>query len=342
METAHTLFSVHRLAASGTFRQILKHFPQKNTSFVFAYGSGVFQQQGHKDVSKNMLDFIFVVDNPQEWHRKNLARNPKHYSFLKYLGAHNVANIQERFGAKVYFNTLVPCESRLIKYGVISTESLINDLLDWDTLYVSGRLHKPVLTLHRGGNNQLGPALISNLQSALHMALLQLPDSFSEEELFTTITGLSYAGDFRMTVGEDKNKVRNIVKPNMAHFRELYSPVLQQLSEHLQWNEGRALFKQSLSAETRCFHLNLLPKYIVYGLVNQCNADGRHRDAEDVLRGLASDSDCEDELRNALEGIVKQSSWSQSIKGIFTAGLFKSIRYSANKLKKMLKSKKSK
>jgi hypothetical protein len=30
---------------------------------AFAYGSGVFQQEGHVDMSKNMLDYIFVVDN---------------------------------------------------------------------------------------------------------------------------------------------------------------------------------------------------------------------------------------------------------------------------------------
>lgn len=31
-----------------------------------------------------------------------------------------------------------------------------------------------------------------------------------------------------MVVGEDKSKVSNIVRPNMDHFRELYSSVLQQ------------------------------------------------------------------------------------------------------------------
>ncbi|XP_006169109.1 phosphatidate cytidylyltransferase, mitochondrial-like [Tupaia chinensis] len=77
-------------------------------------------------------------------------------------------------------------------------------------------------------NVTLRSALDKNLRSAVTAAFLMLSESFSEEDLFVEIAGLSYSGDFRMVVGEEKTKVWNIVKPNVAHFRELYGSILQE------------------------------------------------------------------------------------------------------------------
>lgn len=66
-----------------------------------------------------MLDVIFVVKSPEEWHRKNLQKNRKHYSFLQYLGPRMVARIQDGMGAGVYFNTLVPWENRVGEENLI-------------------------------------------------------------------------------------------------------------------------------------------------------------------------------------------------------------------------------
>lgn len=187
-------------------QQFLDSLPD-GIQMAFAYGSGVFQQEGHADITKNMLDFVIVVDDVESWHRKNLALNWKHYSALKLLGSKVIANIQEKYGAGIYFNTLVKFKDRLLKYGVISTRCLITDLLDWNSLYVSGRLHKPVKLIVQPDSKSVMSAMQMNLQSAVHAALLQLPETFSEEALYITIAGLSYGGDFRMTFGEDHNKV---------------------------------------------------------------------------------------------------------------------------------------
>lgn len=39
--------------------------------------------------------------------------------------------------------------TRLIKYGVVSTQTLCEDLQTWKTLYLSGRMHKPVRSLNK-------------------------------------------------------------------------------------------------------------------------------------------------------------------------------------------------
>ena len=63
---------------------------------------------------------------------------------IRVCGALPIAWLQESIGARIYYNTLVPFNGALIKYGVISTKHLVSDLNNWDTLYVSGRLHKQV------------------------------------------------------------------------------------------------------------------------------------------------------------------------------------------------------
>ncbi|NWX66653.1 TAM41 protein, partial [Promerops cafer] len=290
------------------FRRVLAHFPQE-LSLAFAYGSGVFRQAGAsaEHGETNMLDFVFAVDDAVTWHMTNLLKNKSHYSFLKFFGPKKISTIQ-RYGAGIYYNTLVPCNGRMIKYGVISTDALIEDLFHWKTLYVAGRLQKPVKILALNENSRLQAALVSNLKSAVTAAFLMLPESFSEEDLFMQIAGLSYSGDFRMIIGEDKSKVQNIVKPNIAHFQKLYSTILQDCPQvvykhHLGRLEASALLLNSFeTSKCQCFidkspegqftQLMALPKTLQQKITDLVNPPGKNRDVEEILLQVAHDPDC--------------------------------------------------
>ena len=330
-------------------RQLLQLFPN-NLSFAFAYGSGVFNQSidennnntKTKDSSpnKNMIDLILVTDDSFHFHYHNLIKNRSHYSSLGSLGAKWLASIQDNFGANVYFNTLIPYEDYLIKYGVISTKHLINDCIDWNTLYISGRLHKPVAVLKESNSSELSTALKVNIENALHSALLLLSETFTEEQLYTEIAGLSYLGDFRMTFGEDRDKVRKIVRPQINNFRHIYQPLLTSdtLSQIVKWNPNSQVFAQDCRPDALFYHLNLLPKTLENFIVKEWNRDDEFTDVDDLLKSMAHSIECKTFVREAIYSIVKKSSISQSFKGVFSAGLIKSFRYSSQKVFKMYKS----
>lgn len=65
-----------------------------------------------------------------------------------------------------------------------------------------------------------------------------------------------------MSFGEDRNKVKNIVRPQMEKFRELYSTFWPGLSAYAEFNTSSGRCEQDTSPSARMFHLNLLPKQI--------------------------------------------------------------------------------
>ena len=199
---------------------------------AFAYGSAVFPQRGYSSAQQadSMTDLVFCTDDQEAWHRENLRRHPAHYSSLSLGGPRAVVAVQERFGAGVYYNTLVHVHGRLIKYGVVRTSMLCDDLLRWHSLYLSGRMHKPVRMLVPPPADLAAAARI-NLHGALAAALLLLPARFDETALFSTICGLSYAGDVRMGVGESYGKVGHIVSGKLEPLRQLYVEPIAQLQQ---------------------------------------------------------------------------------------------------------------
>ncbi|XP_028680262.2 phosphatidate cytidylyltransferase, mitochondrial isoform X1 [Erpetoichthys calabaricus] len=323
--------------ASVFYRRVLAQFPQ-DISLAFAYGSGVFRQSGttQGQMGSNMLDFVLAVDDPHTWHTLNLKQNRQHYSFVRFMGPSLISRIQNSHGAEVYYNTLVPYDGRMIKYGVISTAALIEDLLHWKTLYVAGRLHKPVKILIQNENTKLQAALVSNLKSAVTAAFLMLPESVSEEDLFVQITGLSYSGDFRMLIGEDKSKVLNIVKAGMPHFQKLYGSILQECPQVV-YKQAQGRLEVDKSPEGQFTQLMALPRTLQQKITELVDPPGKNRDVEDILLQVAQDPDCGMVVQQGVSAIVWSSSLIQSAKGILTAGVIKSTAYSLKKLQKMWK-----
>lgn len=353
------------LVVSPLYSRILSKFPQK-FSFCFAYGSGVKKQLTnlHPAAGSNMIDLIYCVDNSYKWHQSNLELNPSHYSGLKHLGHRVITKFQENYGAKVYFNTLVPFDDVTIKYGVVSTKDLVTDLLEWSDLYLAGRLHKPVDIILHPSSSELLTALQLNLQSAVHAALLILPETFTEYQFYHAISNLSYSGDFRMIFGENKNKVENIVKPQLVGFRSLYKSLIQSLHDYVDFPMLKSQAKpieadgerekcdpvsnkqddhsmmycsQDVCPLAKLHHLNQLPRWPQKALTRFWNRGKLRQDTEDVLRAIAYDPDCNVIVEQCISGIVWQSSIRQSLKGVLTAGVFKSVKYSGKKVIKMLR-----
>ena len=235
-------------------RQILWQF-RAPIRYAFAYGSGVFGQKpsgSGSSVSTDLsphphppkaveewqkggakiIDFIFGVSHTQHWHSLNLTQHPHHYSGLKYLpySSAAISNVQDRFGAGVYFNPYITVNGTMIKYGVVNLDTLSSDLSEWNTLYLAGRLQKPVKILRDDPRVRLANQV--NLLSALRTALLMLPENFTERQLYERIAGLSYMGDPRMNPyfsGENPHKVSNIVGAQLPGFRQLYVPLIENL-----------------------------------------------------------------------------------------------------------------
>ncbi|CDS03294.1 hypothetical protein LRAMOSA00696 [Lichtheimia ramosa] len=302
--------------------------------YAFAYGSGVFRQNGYDTKKKPMLDFIFGVSHPGHWHALNMQQNPHHYSSVRMLGSSTVSMLQEKMGAGVYFNPYVEVNGMMIKYGVVSIDRLCKDLIDWETLYLAGRMHKPVKILRDDARVRLANQV--NLTEAVRVALLTLPENFSDEELFERIAGISYTGDFRMIVGENPNKVRNIVHAQMSHFHRLYFGLLDDSPNVSALNNGR--YQQNVNPRFRELMIRKLPSTLYKKLVDEHklwalrNGVSIPEDNIELHQQIAMSPALNKNMQSSLQQIIAAPALTQTIKGVFTAGPVKTTRYALSKL----------
>ena len=368
-------------------RQILWQF-RAPIRYAFAYGSGVFPQSGSGSISPSilhphpspaistvqkgegkMIDFIFGVSYTQHWHSLNLQQHRDHYSAAGYLRSYLVSRIQDNWGAGVYFNPFVTVNGTLIKYGVVNLDTLCRDLSEWDTMYLAGRLQKPVKILRDDPRVRLANQI--NLLSAVRTALLLLPPKFSERELYSSIAGLSYMGDPRMSFGaENQDKVANIVRHQLPNFRRLYAPLIENLPnvsftdakcaspDWMDDPEANVNLAQDMDPKKRGNMVRRLPKsfrsklYFQYQskfqipqmefnkmLEETSDADPtrvRKQQGGAFEQRIAGDEQqsLTKEVSASLQRTIKWPSYSQSLKGPVTAGVAKSWRYLKEKWQK--------
>lgn len=287
-------------------------------STTIGYGSGVFPQNGYTKAQKPQIDMVHVVDNTEKFHRQNLKRFPGHYSGLKYLGLGAIEYIQN-IGAGIYYNPFVEMNGAMIKYGVMATKTAIKDIVEWKHLYIAGRLQKPVKIISTSSEIEQLNSL--NLYNAAVVSILLIDKpSFTKTQLYETITLLSYLGDPRMQIGgENPHKVKNIVSKQLKEFDNIYEPILSfmhhsrmiiftgdTISVVATVNEKIKLLQQ-LPIN---FRLNFIP------LTN--NQD---------LATLVASNKLPNAIKSTLKKIVSTPSLIQSVKGIFTAGIYKSVTY---------------
>ena len=310
--------------------------------YAFAYGSGVFEQagygstlgegssaqgaQGAQSKDRPMLDFVFAVNHPDHWHSINMHQFPGHYPLhARMLGSSFVARTQA-FGPGLWFNTFVPMHgavravplvfladetdafhNQTIKYGVTTVDTLCADLLNWRTLYLAGRMHKPLRIIKDDARVRLTQQV--NLTSALRTALLTLPETFTPRELFARIANISYAGDPRMLLpAENRGKIGNIVTRQEDQFRELYWRLAHGLPG-VRWPADAGIVEQDITSHARAAHLKKLPQGLLSRVHERMEGRGPAREADESAYWLRIAGD------DTLPTVLHEGMWNFSLCG---------------------------
>lgn len=108
--------------------------------YAFAYGSGVFEQDGYSGMSSEssqlekssealtqrpMMDFMFAVTHAAHFHSINMQQFPSHYPVhARLLGSSYVSKIQD-FGPGVWFNAYIQMNG-VVRFEFFCGKTLID------------------------------------------------------------------------------------------------------------------------------------------------------------------------------------------------------------------------
>ncbi|KAK6931962.1 Phosphatidate cytidylyltransferase, mitochondrial [Dillenia turbinata] len=292
--------------------------------FACVYGSSLLSSTSSSADKSTMIDYIVGVSDPIGWHsqcfqfQKNLKMNRHHYAswMVHFGGADLITKVADKIGVGVHFNPFVTFNDSMYKYGVVRMQDLIQDVLNWDRLYLSGRLQKPVHLLI--DNLDIENVNSVNLRAATSAALLLLPSKFTE--------------------------VKKIVQGQFHLFQMMYKPILEDyamkdlLRFHYDGCQANMTQDCSLSAaQTLVGHLAPTVRRQMgskLGKAETMTESGR------VIQRAVINS--REEIVRCMQTVVRRivmvSSARQAVSGILAVGGVNAARYLGRKMSKAWKS----
>lgn len=279
-------------------KDFIKEFLNERPEVVaaFGYGSGVFKQLGYDSKEKPQIDIILIVNDMKLWHKENIKRNPKDYSFIGRNFFLNSSLDEIKGITGITYQSNIEYKGHLFKYGIIEYGDFVRHMQTWDSFYVPGRFQKPILTIK--SNNFIDELILQNRRNACKVGLLCLNNK-DLKDLYLTICNLSYSGDTRMKVAENPKKVDNIVGASYDKFNEMYN-----FNDLYQKNGERIEYEIDIDELP-----SSLEKYI-------------------------KDDKTKEKVMEYLSDLNRKESSLQTMKGIKTNGIVKSLRYGLAKVLK--------
>lgn len=280
---------------------------------AYGYGSGIFKQAGYTKKDKPQIDLILVVDDLKKWHKENFKLNRNDYSligkiFFKYA---NISKLKGNTGITYVSNILE--DGNIFKYGTIEEKDLIENLNTWKSFYMPGRFEKTIYPIKE--TKKLKEAIKKNRSAALLVSTyLQKKDIVSKKDILMTLCGLSYLGDTRMGIAENPNKVSNIVEGSFNEFINIYDFNTSYLKEN---GDNLIIDRKILKKE-----LKQLPKELLEYISDTFDSD------DEIIKNR---------ILNYFKEVNHNESSKQTVKGIWTNGIVRSVKYALKKLEKRFK-----
>ena len=295
----------------------IKLFIEKRPEVVaaFGYGSGIFKQNGYNKKDNPQIDLILVVNDLKKWHLDNMKLNKKDYSIIgsNFFKNKDINKLKGNTGITYLSN--IKFNNATFKYGTIEYKDLLDYLYSWESFYVPGRFQKTLYFIKE--DEKLTNAIKYNREMALMLAsFLTNKKECNKKDILIKLCSLSYIGDTRMKFAENPKKIVNIVEGSYDEFNKIYDFNTKYLKED---NDLITIDLDYIKKNLKKLPTSLY-KYI----------------KEDIDK---TNDDIISKITNYFVNLNKEESTKQTLKGISTNGLLRSINYASKKIGKRFKKK---